>query len=76
MYAFLVTQIQVMLVTEEIKSLLLGIAPLFEKNLMMTWKSKKQDVMSRSSAKADYRDMAYTACEMVWLKNLLIELGF
>ena len=42
----------------------------------MTWKSKKQDVVSRSSAKAEYKVMTYTACEMVWLNNLLIELDF
>ena len=42
----------------------------------MTWKSKKQDVVSRSSAEAEYKAMAHTACEMVWLKNLLMELGF
>ena len=42
----------------------------------MTWRNKKQDVVSRSSAEAEYRVMAHTACEMVWLKNLLMELGF
>ena len=31
--------------------------------------------MSRSSAVAEYRVMAHTTCEMVWLKNLLMELG-
>jgi len=32
--------------------------------------------VSRSSAEAECRAMAHTACEIVWLKNLLIELGF
>ena len=32
--------------------------------------------MSRSSAEAEYRVMAHTTCEIVWLKNLQIELGF
>jgi len=36
----------------------------------VTWRRKKKDVVSCSSAKAEYRVMAYTACEMVWLKNL------
>jgi len=33
-------------------------------------------VVSRSSAEAEYRVMAYTVCEMIWLKNLLTEFGF
>jgi len=32
--------------------------------------------VSRSSAEAEYRAMAHTKYEMVWLKNLLMELGF
>lgn len=42
----------------------------------MTWRSKKQTVVARSSAEAEYRAMAHTACEMFWLKNLMGELGF
>jgi len=34
----------------------------------VTWRSKKQNVVSRSSAEAKYRGMAHTACEMMWLK--------
>ena len=41
---------------------------------LVTWRSKKQDV-SRSSVVADYIAMAHTACEIMWLKNLLLELG-
>ena len=43
---------------------------------LVTWESKKQDVISRSSAEAEYRAMTHTTCEMVWLQNLLMELGF
>ena len=32
--------------------------------------------MSRSSAEAECKVMAHTACKIVWLKNLLMELGF
>ena len=41
----------------------------------MTWKSKKQSVVARSSAEAEYRAMAATACELIWLKILLADLG-
>jgi len=41
---------------------------------LATWRSKKQDV-SLSSVETEYRAMAHT-CEMMWLKNLLMELGF
>jgi len=40
---------------------------------LVIWRSKKQDV-SRSSAEAEYRVMAHIACEMVWLKNLLVQI--
>jgi len=32
--------------------------------------------VSRSSTEAEYRAMTHTTCEMVWLKNLLMELDF
>ena len=33
-------------------------------------------MVSRSTAEAEYQAMTHTACEMMWLKNLLIEFGF
>ncbi|GKB83042.1 retrovirus-related pol polyprotein from transposon RE2, partial [Tanacetum coccineum] len=42
---------------------------------LVSWKSKKQHVVARSSAKAEYRAMATTSCEIVWLKRLLDDLG-
>jgi len=32
--------------------------------------------VSRYSAEAEYSAMTHTACEMMWLKNLMLELGF
>ena len=43
---------------------------------MVTWKSKKQKVVSRSSAEAEYRAMANGTCEGMWIKTVLDELGF
>ncbi|KAK9924401.1 hypothetical protein M0R45_032770 [Rubus argutus] len=43
---------------------------------LVTWKSKKQKVVARSSAEAEYRGMAHGVCELLWLKNLLHDLGF
>ncbi|KAJ0526509.1 putative RNA-directed DNA polymerase [Helianthus annuus] len=42
---------------------------------LVSWKSKKQNVVSRSTAEAEYRSMCSATCEMMWLKNLLTELG-
>ncbi|KAJ1688075.1 hypothetical protein LUZ63_019465 [Rhynchospora breviuscula] len=41
----------------------------------ISWKTKKQHTVSRSSAEAEYRSMATTACELTWLKTLLQSLG-
>ena len=41
---------------------------------LISWKSKKQNVVARSSAEAEYRVMAMTTCELIWLKKLLKEL--
>jgi hypothetical protein len=43
---------------------------------LVTWKSKKQNVVSLSSAESEFRGMAKAICELLWLKKLLTELGF
>ena len=41
---------------------------------LVTWHSKKSDVVARSSEEAEYRAMAQDIYEVLWLKQLLIEL--
>ncbi|GAU43223.1 hypothetical protein TSUD_241130 [Trifolium subterraneum] len=40
-------------------------------NSLISWKSKKQAVVSRSSSEAEYRALAQTTCEAQWLIYLL-----
>ncbi|KAL0368234.1 UNVERIFIED_CONTAM: Retrovirus-related Pol polyprotein from transposon RE2 [Sesamum calycinum] len=43
---------------------------------LVTWRSKKQNTVARSSVEAEYRAITHTTSEILWLKNLLKELGF
>ena len=43
---------------------------------LVSWKSKKQDVVDKLSAEAEYRAMTLATCELIWLKHLLQELRF
>lgn len=40
----------------------------------ISWRSKKQTTVSRSSSEAEYRALASTTCELQWLTYLLVDL--
>ena len=42
---------------------------------LVSWRSKKQNVVSRSSAESEYRAMAQSVCEIMWIYQLLNEVG-
>ena len=45
-------------------------------NSLISWKYKKQQVVSRSSAESEHRAMAIVTSEVVWLIALLKTFGF
>ena len=47
----------------------------FVEGNLVSWKSKKQSVVSRSSAEFEYRAMTQSTCEIMWLHQLLTEVG-
>jgi len=46
----------------------------FLRNSLVSWSSKRQTMVSRSNAEAEYRAVANAAAECCWLRNLLREL--
>ncbi|KAI3706128.1 hypothetical protein L1987_76386 [Smallanthus sonchifolius] len=41
---------------------------------LISWSSKRQPTISRSSAEAEYRGVANTVAELSWIRNLMLEL--
>ncbi|CAM8938049.1 unnamed protein product [Rhodiola kirilowii] len=48
-----------------------GFAIYYDGNLI-SWSSKKQDVVAKSSSEAEYRAIAFTATELIWIQQLLL----
>lgn len=42
---------------------------------VITWSSKKQNIVSLSSTEAEYQAMCAATCEAVWLQRLLQDVG-
>jgi len=42
---------------------------------LVSWRSKKQSVVSRSTAEAEYKAMSLVVSEVLWVRNLLTELN-
>ena len=41
---------------------------------LISWKTKKQKTVSKSSCKAEYRSLAATVCELLWISYILRDL--
>jgi hypothetical protein len=48
---------------------------LYLSNVLISWSSRKQRIVARSSTESEYRAVAITAAEVQWVKSLLQELG-
>ena len=49
---------------------------MFFDNSLVSWKSKKQDRVSKSSTESEYRVMSSACSKIIWLRGLLGELRF
>ena len=43
---------------------------------LVTWRNKKHNVVARSSVEAEFRGMTLGICEALWLRLLVMDLGY
>lgn len=48
---------------------------IFLGHTIVSWKSKKQDTVSRSSTESEYRALGVVSCEIMWILKLLFDVG-
>ena len=48
---------------------------MFLSDSLISWKSKKQDRISKSSTESEYRAMSAACSEILWLRGLLAQIG-
>jgi TorA maturation chaperone TorD len=58
------------MITSQLRAILYFFSP----NLI-SWTSKKQTTVARSSTEAEYRGLAMVTAEIIWLQSLFRELG-
>ncbi|KAH9699250.1 hypothetical protein KPL71_024275 [Citrus sinensis] len=53
----------------------IGVYCVYLGNNLISWSSKKQTVVTKSSTESEYRALASAASEIAWLKSLFLEMG-
>ena len=48
---------------------------IFLRGNLITWSSRKQKVVAKSSAEAEYRALSSAATDLVWIQNILTKIG-